>query len=135
MRIVVFMEAIEITASQQHHCQRPGCKGLLRSEESITRKMSKRCARLVAQAEAIVAKTAQFKPAQLAQAMKAIRSGLVTIPEPGLYVVPSSRNDGTTYGTTATSCPCEAGAHDKRCWHLIIPIVADLTRLPLALAA
>jgi len=126
MAIVVCMS--ETASTEQHHCQRPGCKGILTAPESVARGMSVRCARLVRKAEAIVELTGQFKPEQLAKAMAAIRSGLVSVPEPGLFVVPSSKNDGSTYGTTATSCPCPAGAHDRKCWHLIIPIVTDLAR-------
>lgn len=119
--------AIATSTSQQHHCQRPGCKGILRSPDSITRGMSERCARRVRNAEAIVEKTGQFKPEQLAKAAAAIRSGQVTVEDKGLYGVPSSKNDGSRYATDGSSCPCPAGAHDRRCWHLIIPIVASLS--------
>jgi hypothetical protein len=116
------------TTAARHHCRRPGCKGILTAPASIALGMSVRCDRRVRQAEAVVAKSGAFKPAQLDSARKAIRSGQVRMVEPGLFSVPSSKNDGSTYGTTASSCPCEAGAHDKRCWHLIIPVVADLAR-------
>ena len=124
--------------SQQHQCQRPGCRGILRSPESITRGMSERCARLVRQAEAIVEKSGAFKPEQMDKARAAIRSGQVKVEESGLVSVPSSKNDGSRYATDGGSCCCPAGAHDRRCWHLIIPMVADLARRPrrpLALAA
>jgi hypothetical protein len=128
------------THSQQHHCQRPGCKGILTAPASIARGMSERCDRRVRQAEAIVEKSGAFKPEQLDKARQAIRSGLVTVEGPGLYGIPSSKNDGSRYCSDGTSCVCPAGArtHPRHCWHLIIPIVADLaktSRRPLALAA
>jgi len=119
--------------SEQHHCQRPGCKGILRSPESIARGMSERCDRRVRQAEAVIG--AAFKPEQVEKAHAAIRSGQVTVEGPGLYGIPSSKNDGTRYATDGASCCCPAGAHDRKCWHLIIPIVADLSRSSLAKAA
>jgi hypothetical protein len=112
--------------SQQHRCQRPGCKGILRSEESRARGMSVLCERRVRQAEAIVENSGAFKPEQLDKARAAIRSGEVRMVEPGLYSVPSSKNDGSDYGTAASGCPCPAGAHDRKCWHLAVAITLDL---------
>jgi hypothetical protein len=117
------MQATAIAA--QVRCRRPGCKGILRTEESIARGMSKACDRKVRQAEAIAAK-AGYSADQQAKAAAAIRSGEVTVEGPGLYGVPSSKNDGTRYATDGRSCVCAAGAKDRRCWHLLIPIVLDL---------
>jgi hypothetical protein len=119
---------ITANTSQQHRCQRPGCKGILRSDESRARGMSVLCERRVRQAEAIVENSGAFKPEQLDKARAAIRSGEVKVEEGGLLSVPSSKNDGSRYGTDGASCCCPAGAHDRKCWHLIIPIVTDLAR-------
>lgn len=120
--------------SQQAHCQRPGCKGILRSPESIARGMSVLCDRKVRQAEALVA-AAGFKPEQVEKAHAAIRSGQVKVEDEGLLTVPSSKNDGSRYATDGASCTCPAGAHDRRCWHLAVAIVCDLSRRSLAKAA
>ena len=132
------MAATITTAGQELHCQRPGCKGVLRSSESIARGMSKACDRKVRQAEAIAAVTGGFSVDQQAKAAAAIRSGLVTVEGPGLYGVPSSKDDGTRYASDGASCCCPAGAHDRRCWHRLVAVVVDLasaSRRSLAKAA
>jgi hypothetical protein len=119
-------------------CKRPGCKGILRSAESVARGMSKACDRKIRQAEALAAKAGAYSADQQAKAAAAIRSGEVTVEGPGLYGVPSSKNDGTRYATDGHSCVCAAGMKDRRCWHLLIPIVlglafpAPVTRTPSA---
>jgi hypothetical protein len=87
--------------------------------------MSRDCDRKVRQAEAIAAK-AGYSADQQARAAAAIRSGEVTVESPGLYGVPSSKNDGTRYAADGASCVCPAGMNDRRCWHLLVAIVTDL---------
>jgi hypothetical protein len=112
--------------AQRAECKRPGCKGILRTGESIARGMSKACDRKVRQAEAIAAAAGGYSADQQAKAAAAIRSGLVTIEAPGLYGIPSSKNDGTRYASDGASCCCPAGARDRRCWHLLVAIVIGL---------
>ena len=117
------------TAAAIHaHCKRPGCKGILRTAESVARGMSRACDRKVRQAEAIAAK-AGYSADQQAKAAAAVRSGEVTVEGPGLYGVPSSKNDGTRYATDGHSCVCAAGAsrsRPRRCWHRLVAVVLDL---------
>jgi len=125
------------TSTETAPCQRPGCKGILRSAESVARGMSKACGRKVRQAEAIVAKAGGYSDEQQAKAAAAIRSGEVTVEGPGLYGVPSSKGDGSRYASDGASCCCPAGAKDRRCWHLLVAVVLDLasaSRRPLAKA-
>jgi hypothetical protein len=116
------------TPAAEHRCLRPGCKGILRSAESVARGMSKLCDRKVRQAQAIAAQ-AGYSADQRAKAAAAIRSGLVTVEGPGLYGVPSSKDDGTRYASDGASCCCPAGArtHPRRCWHRLVAVVIDLT--------
>lgn len=113
------------------HCQRPGCTGILRNEESIARGTSKACDKIIRQAGAAEAGAGGFTADQQAKALAAIRSGEVRAEAPGLYSVLSSKGDGTRYATDGNSCVCPAGArqHPRRCWHLLVARVMDaLTR-------
>jgi len=118
-------------------CKRPGCKGVLRAEESIARGMSKACDRKVRQAEAKAAERGTFNAEQQAKAGAAIRAGEVKAEAHGLYSVPSSKGDGSRYASDGISCCCPAGMHDRQCWHLLAATTVDilLSRRPLALAA
>ena len=111
--------------TERVECKRPGCKGVLRTAESIARGMSKACDRKVRQAEAVAAQ-AGYSADQQAKAAAAIRSGEVAVEGPGLYSVPSSKGDGTRYATDGRSCTCPAGVKDRRCWHLLVAAVLDL---------
>jgi len=126
------------STTDQHHCKRPGCTGILRSAESIERGTSKRCAKLLA--DRIEEATQGFKPEQVAKAEALVRSGGIKAHGHGLYVARSSRGD-VTYATDGLSCSCPAGAHDRRCYHVLaarmveILTVAPKPARPLALAA
>jgi hypothetical protein len=111
-------------------CQRLGCRGILRSPESIARGMSAACDRKVRQAEAAAAERGTFNAEQQAKADAAIRSGEVKVEAPGLYSVPSSRGDGSRYASDGISCCCPAGAHDRQCWHLLAATTADILLTP-----
>jgi hypothetical protein len=126
-----------ITTAQ---CKRPGCKGILRTEESIARGMSRACDRKVRQAEACAAERGTFDARQQALADAAIRSGQVRAEDHGLYSVPSSKNDGSRYASDGISCCCPAGdrRHPRQCWHLLAATAADIllaSRRPIAKAA
>lgn len=112
----------------QHRCQRPGCKGILRTPESIARGMSVACDRKVRQTVAAAAENGGFSEDQQAKALGAIRSGEVMVIAHGLYAVGSSKGDGTEYATDGNSCSCPAGArsHPRRCWHLLVARVLDI---------
>jgi hypothetical protein len=118
------------TSSQQHHCQRPGCTGILRSEESRARGTSKRCAKMLGQR--IAEAKEGFKPEQVAKAEAAIVNGDVTENGHGLYLVKSTRSS-ERYCSDGLSCTCPAGAHDRQCLHLLaVRIFEILTRAPKA---
>jgi hypothetical protein len=128
------------TTTAQHHCQRPGCKGILRSPESIDRKMSLRCARMVGQQ--IAGAEQGFSADQVAKARAAVANGEVTLDRDklgrptGLFVVKSSRGTGR-YRSDGASCVCPAGAltHSLRCWHLLaIRVFKILTGTPAPVA-
>jgi len=132
------MTTTQTTETGKHHCQRPGCKGILRSEASRARGMSTLCDRKVRQAEAKAAERGTFNAEQQAKADAAIRSGQVKAEGQGLYSVPSSKSDGSRYASDGTSCCCPAGMHDRQCWHLLAAVTVDIllsSRRPLALAA
>jgi hypothetical protein len=116
------------TTAQTTRCQRPGCKGILRTPESVARGMSAACDRKVRQALAAEAERGGFSEDQRAKAEAAIRSGEVTALDHGLYGVPSSKNDGARYATDGVSCCCPAGAcrHPRRCWHLLAALVMEV---------
>lgn len=122
----------------EHRCRRPGCKGILRTPESIARGMSLLCDRKVRQAEAAAAERGTFNAEQQAKAAAAIRAGEVKVEAHGLYSVPSSKGDGSRYASDGISCCCPAGAHDRQCWHLLAATTVDIlvtSRRSLAKAA
>lgn len=127
-----------MTTTDQHRCKRPGCKGILRTAESIARGMSLVCDRKVRQAEAAAAERGTFNAEQQAKAAAAIRAGEVKVEAHGLYSVPSSKGDGSRYASDGISCCCPAGAHDRQCWHLLAATTVDIlvtSRRSLAKAA
>lgn len=117
--------------TSQHHCQRPGCHGILRSPESIKRGTSEACDRRLRQAVAAAGEAGGFNEEQQAKALAAIRSGEVQAEDRGPCSVPSSRTE-ERYATDGVSCTCPAGAkrHPYRCWHLIVPIVISILTTP-----
>lgn len=123
---------ISTETSQQARCQRPGCKGVLRSPESIARGTSKACDRKVRaeKAELIARAKEGFTADQVAKAEAAIANGDVTEEAPGLYAVKSSRS-AEKYRSDGLSCVCPAGAHDRRCWHLLAAKIFEILRRPL----
>lgn len=122
----------------EHRCQRPGCKGILRSQASIARGTSEACERKIRQAEAIAAERGTFSAKQQAMAAAAVRAGEVKVEAHGLYSVPSSKGDGSRYASDGISCCCPAGMHDRQCWHLLAATTVDVlltSRRSLAKAA
>lgn len=122
-------------ASHQARCQRPGCRGILRNAESIARGTSKACdLKVRAEKAGLIARAKEgFTADQVAKAEAAIRDGKVTAKGNGLYVVESSKDDGTLYATDGISCVCPAGArtHSRRCWHLLAPRIFEILTRPL----
>jgi len=108
-------------AKNETRCLRPGCHGILRSEASIKRGMSRDCDRKVRHALAAEAESGRFTPEQAEKADAAIRSGHVRELAPGLYGARSSRDAGQWYATDGNSCTCPAGSrsHPLRCWQLL----------------
>ncbi len=111
----------------EHRCRRPGCGGILRSEASIKRGMSRDCDRKVRHALAAAAEAGRFTAEQQAKALAAIRSGDVRELAPGLYGVRSSRDAAQWYASDGHSCTCPAGArtHPRQCWQLLAARVAS----------
>jgi hypothetical protein len=128
--------------AKQVHCQRPGCRGLLRNPESIARGTSKACDKAIQAQRAELAERAKegFKPEQVAKAEAAVADGEVSRIAPGLYAIKSSRS-AERHATDGLSCSCPAGAHDRRCWHLLAARLYEIATTiprpvrPLALAA
>lgn len=117
------MSKVAETPAADTRCLRCGRK--LRSAQAIARRMGDGCWRKVRKAEASAGQSGAFSPEQHAKAAAAIRSGEVKAEGPGLYSVPSSKDDGTRYATDGRSCCCPAGAVDHRCWHLLVALVLD----------
>lgn len=123
---------ITTETSHEARCQRPGCRGILRCQESIARGTSKACDRKVKaeRAELIARAKEGFTADQVAKAEAAIANGDVTEKAPGLYLVKSSRS-AELHASDGLSCVCPAGAHDRRCWHLLAARIFEILTRPL----
>lgn len=118
--------------SHEARCLRPGCGRKLTSAKSVAAKLGPVCLKKVRaeQAELIARAKEGFTADQVAKAEAAIANGDVTEEAPGLYAVKSSRGHDR-YRSDGLSCVCPAGAHDRRCWHLLAARIFEILTRPL----
>jgi hypothetical protein len=77
-------------------------------------------------AAAIAEARAGFTPDQQAKADQLIRDGGAVEIAPGLYEMAASDGEHT-YACDGHSCVCPSGWSDKRCYHLLVARVLDIT--------
>lgn len=115
------------TTTDQHEarCLRPGCGRKLTSKASVAAGYGPTCLRKIREA-AVAEARADFTADQQAKADELIRDGGAVEIAPGLYEM--SASDGEhTYACDGRSCVCDAGWSDKRCYHLLVARVLDIT--------
>lgn len=119
--------------SHEARCLRPGCGRKLRSAKSVAAGYGPVCLRKIRAAQLAEAREG-FTPAQCDKADDLIRDGGAVEVAPGLYEMATGGELGTC-ACDGHSCSCAAGWSDKRCYHLLVARVLDVSRQSLAKAA